>query len=131
MKRGIVLVVLCLALTALIAAQSGSPLLIPVWTGARYVFAKLGPTLVLNGNQLDVLLPPTPVRRQDVLLVYDTTAGGWKVPAGATNLSVYVNGLRYRQGYDYLITSGVIKAQFDNMIPEHQVTCDFDLTTGQ
>ncbi|MBI4904404.1 MAG: hypothetical protein HY820_12255 [Acidobacteria bacterium] len=130
MKRGIVLVVLCLALAALIAAQSGSPLLIPVWTGARYVFAKLGPTLVLNGNQLDVLLPPTPVRRQDVLLVYDTAAGGWKVPAGATNIVVYVNGLRYRQGYDYVITSGVIKAQFDNMIPEHQVTCDFDSTTA-
>ena len=128
MKRGIVLVVLCLALTALIAAQSGSPLLLPVWTGARYVFAKLGPTLVLNGNQLDVLLPPTPVRRQDVLLAYDTTAAGWKLPAGATNVAVYVNGLRYRQGYDYVITSGVIKAQFDNMIPEHQVTCDFDST---
>lgn len=126
MKRGIVLVVLCLALAALIAGQSGSPLLIPVWTGARYAFAKLGPTLVLNGNQLDVLLPPVPVRRQDVLLVYDTPAGGWKLPAGASNVAVYVNGLRYRQGYDYVITSGVIKAQFDNMIPEHQVTCDFD-----
>ena len=124
-----VLAVLCLALTALIAAQSGSPLLIPVWTGARYVFAKLGPTLVLNSNQLDVLLPPTPVQHHDVLLVYDTTVAGWKLPAGATNVAVYVNGLRYRQGGDYVITNGVIKAQFGNMLPEHQVTCDFESTT--
>jgi len=131
MRRGIVLVILCLALAAFIAAQSGSPLLVPVWTGARYVFAKLGPTLVLNGNQLDVLLPPTPLRRRDVLLVYDTTAGGWKLPAGASNVTVYVNGLRYRQGYDYTITSGVIKAQFDNMLPEFQITCDFDAPAGQ
>ncbi len=129
MKRGIVLAVLCLAMAVMIAAQSGSPLLIPVWTGARYVFARLGPSLVINGNQLDVLLPPVPVHRTDVLLVYDTTALGWKLPSGATSIAVYVNGLRYRQGYDYVITTGVIKAQFDNMIPEHQVTCDFDSTT--
>ena len=129
MKRGIMLCVLFLALAALIAAQSGSPLLIPVWTGARYVFAKLGPTLVLNSNQLDVLLPPTPVQHHDVLLVYDTTVAGWKLPAGATNVAVYVNGLRYRQGGDYVITNGVIKPQFDNMLPEHQVTCDFESTT--
>jgi hypothetical protein len=126
MKRSIVLVVLCLALAVMIAAQSGSPLLIPVWAGARYVFAKLGPTLVLNGNQLDVLLPPASVRRRDVFLTYDTAAAGWKLPAGATNVVIYVNGLRYRQGYDYVITAGVVKAQFDNMLPEHQVTCDYD-----
>ncbi|MBI4910991.1 MAG: hypothetical protein HY820_45695 [Acidobacteria bacterium] len=131
MKRGIVLVILCLALAALIAAQTGSPLLLPVWNGARYVFAKLGPTLVLNGNQLDVLLPPTPVRRVDVLLIYDTTVAGWKLPAGATNIAVYVNGLRYRQGNDYVVTAGVIKAQFDNMLPEFQVTCDFDTPPSQ
>ncbi|MCC6362143.1 MAG: hypothetical protein IT165_01385 [Bryobacterales bacterium] len=129
MKRGIVLAVLCLAMAVMIAAQSGSPLVIPVWTGARYVFARLGPSLVLNGNQLDILLPPVLVRHTDVLLVYDTAAAGWKLPATATNIAVYVNGLRYRQGYDYAITSGVVKAQFDNMLPDMQVTCDFDSTT--
>ncbi|MBI1872441.1 MAG: hypothetical protein HYS05_00970, partial [Acidobacteria bacterium] len=59
---------------------------------------------------------------------YDANAAGWKVPAGATNIVVYVNGLRYHQGLDFVITSGVIKNQFDNMIPEHLVTCDYDTT---
>lgn len=126
MKRGIVLVVLCLVLAVVIAAQSGSSLLIPIWTGARYVFAKLGPTLVLNGNQLDVLVPPVPVYKRDVLLTYDTAAAGWKLPAGATNPVVYVNGLRYHQGLDFVINAGVIKNQFDNMTPDMLVTCDYD-----
>jgi hypothetical protein len=128
MKRAIVLVCLCLALAVMIAAQSGSPLLVPIWAGTRYVFAKLGPTLVLNGGQLDVLLPPGAVHKRDVLLTYDTAAAGWKLPAGATNVVVYVNGLRYHQGTDFTITSGVIKNQFDNMAPDMLVTCDYDAT---
>lgn len=129
MKRGIVLALLCLVLAAFVGAQSASPLLIPIWAGARYIFPKLGPTLVLNtsSNQLDALVPPIPVRKYDVLLTYDTAAAGWRMPAGATNLVIFVNGLRYRAGYDYVITAGVIKAQYDNMLPEHQVTCDYDV----
>jgi hypothetical protein len=116
-------------LAVAIAAQYGSPPLVPVWIGSRYIFPKLGPTLVLNTttNQLDALLPPIPVRKYDVLLTYETAPAGWRMPAGATNLVIFVNGLRYRAGYDYVITAGVIKAQYDNMLPEHQVTCDYDV----
>lgn len=134
MKRGIVLALLCLVFAVIILAQTGSPLLVPIWAGSRYVFAKLGPTLVFNtnNNQLDALLPAVPVRKYDVLLTYDTNAAGWRMPAvGASNLVIYVNGLRYRAGYDWTISNGVIKNQYDNMIPEHQVTCDYDAPPGQ
>jgi hypothetical protein len=126
MKRVIVLVVLCLTLAVMIAAQSGSPLLVPIWAGTRYVFARLGPSLVLNGGQLDAVLPPLPVHKRDVLLTYDTNAAGWKLPVGATNVVVYVNGLRYHQGTDFVINAGVVKNQFDNMTPDMLVTCDYD-----
>lgn len=134
MKRAIVLAVLCLVLAVAIAGQYGSsPPLVPVCVGSRYIFPKLGRSMVLNTttNQLDALVPPIPVRKYDVLLTYDTTVAGWKMPAGATNLVIYVNGLRYRSGYDYVIAAGVIKAQYDNMLPEHQVTCDYDAPPGQ
>jgi len=110
---------------AIILAQTTSPYLLPIWNGSRYIWAKLGPTLVLNGNQLDALLPPPSVRRTDVLLVYDVTAKGWKLPVVAHDVAVYVNGLRYRQSSDYIITNGVILAQYENMTATHVVTADF------
>lgn len=133
MKRAIVLAVLCLVLAVAIADQYASPPLVPVWVATRYIFPKLGPTLVLNTttNQLDALVPLIPVRKYDVLLTYDTAIAGWRMPTGATNLVIYVNGLRYRSGYDYVIAAGVIKNQFDNMAPDHQVTCDYDAPPGQ
>ena len=44
----------------------------------------------------------------NVTLTRDPQAGTYTLPAGATLLGVYVNGLRYTAGEDYSLAAGVI-----------------------
>jgi hypothetical protein len=76
--------------------------------------------------------PPGPgvSRRYNVVLQYDATAAGWTLPAGASNVVAFANGLRYTPVIDYLITGGVIKpvdtSATSNMQPGYLVVVDFD-----
>lgn len=121
-----------LALLALFAgmllAQSSSTFWLPVWTGTRYTFPRLGPTLVVANNQIDAVPAVAKVRTYGTVLTYDAAAAGWHAPAGSSNLVVYVNGLRYTQGTDYSISSpaGLITALADNMQPASLVVVDYD-----
>ena len=76
--------------------------------------------------------PPgtAPARHYSNLLTYSATAGGWPLPAGATNVAIYVNGLRYAiPTQDYTITNNVVipNAAGSNMLPGFSVLCDYDL----
>lgn len=66
---------------------------VPVWTGVRYEWPLLGPSLVIQGGRLDVLLPPAQARTYGVRVQPDA-AGRYLLPAGARNVVVYINGLR-------------------------------------
>ena len=69
-------------------------------------------------------------RHYGAVLSYDSTAAGWPVPAGASNFSVWVNGLHYTQGVDYSIAGGILKpldtTPDSNMQPGFLVTADYD-----
>ncbi len=101
------------------------------YAGGKGVWWTVGPSLSVSPTgQLDVVFPAQPTaktRIYDALLQYDATVKAWKLPAGATKVVVHVNGLRYRAGYDYAIDASGVKALFpDNMLPEFQVTADYD-----
>jgi hypothetical protein len=65
-------------------------------------------------------------RVYDAVLAYDATANGWRLPAGASNVVLHVNGLRYRGGVDYTITDGLVTALSENMQPTFAVIADHD-----
>ena len=83
----------------------------------------LGPSLhVSAAGQLEATR-----REYNRVLPYDPTTQTWTVPAGASNIVLYCNGLKYQPGIDYSI-DGVTVAKLDgaSMAPEHLVTADYD-----
>ncbi len=119
------------AVCVAVAWQGSSPVWMYGWNGGP-LWMRLGPTLAVTNGQMDIVLPPVvsaPVRRRDVLLAYDAVAKGWKIPAGATNLEIHVNGIRYRSANYTISNAGVLAATFGNMLPEHEVTIDYDEAT--
>ena len=102
-----------------------SNLQVLVLNGTKYIFPKLGPSLTVSPtNVLDVISLKT--RIFDTQLSFDATSAGWPLPAGATDVVIYVNGLRYHAGLDYQISNNIIKpfsgSAFD---PSYVVTCDY------
>jgi hypothetical protein len=77
--------------------------------------------------------PPGPgaTRHYGAVLQFDATAGGWTLPAGAANVVVFCNGLRYTLALDYAITGGVIQpvdaTATSNMQSTFVVVADYDL----
>ena len=65
-------------------------------------------------------------RKRNVVLAYDANAKGWRLPAGAANVTLHVNGLRFLPGPDYTISTDLILAVTDNMQPGFTVVADFD-----
>jgi hypothetical protein len=50
----------------------------------------------------------------------------WQIPSTATNVCVYVNGLRYRPGGDYSIAAGKVTALANTMPADALVIADYD-----
>lgn len=121
---GVSVGVLALALGA--SAFQGTPATMWIygWNGGP-VWLRLGPTLPITNGQIDVVLPPTTARRVNVAVAYEVAAKGWKLPANASNLTVYVNGLRYSPA-NYKVAAGLMTANFGNLLPEHEVVIDYD-----
>jgi hypothetical protein len=126
MKRLLLLAIIAAATMAAWQPPSGGlATWILGWNGAP-VWYKAGPTFIVANGQVDVAAPPVK-RMYDVLLAYDATANGWKIPTGAKNVQVFVNGLRYHANNYVISTAGVMTAVFSNMDPSHEVTVDYDL----
>jgi hypothetical protein len=119
----------------IISALSGAALLwaadqiiysVPIWNGRGYIFARLGPGLAVANGQLDVVVSST-TRKYDVVLAYDVSVAGWRLPTGAGNPKIYVNGFAYIKDVDYAVDgTGLIKAKWDNMPTTAVVVADFD-----
>jgi len=122
--------VLAAGILALAAQSSNNTLLIPIWNGQQYVYAKLGANLSLANGTLSASVATPPARHYGLVLQYDSTQGGWPLPAGAANIVVYVNGLRYTAALDYSISGGVLKSLGDpvngNMLSTFLVVADYD-----
>lgn len=121
------------AFVAVFAAIAQGPMMLPVWTGQSYVFPKLGSTLKIANGVIDAAI--TARRHVDVALTFDSTAGGWILPAAApgfaiANIAIYANGLRYHAGVDFGIDfsnkDGIVKGVSGIMDPSFFVTCDYD-----
>lgn len=106
--------------SALILSQTVTSIFLPVWTGTRLSWVRVGSGLRLDGDVLSVSAPA----RTETVLVYSTSAAGWPLPAGARDVVIYANGLRYRAGLDYTIQSGVVKASSSNMLPEFSIVAE-------
>ncbi len=125
MKRAIV-VLLALASVAAVA-QVATSYSVPVWTGTRYTWPTLGPGLVIANGVLDVLPVPPPAVKTRVhgaeLAVVGTTVT--PLPAGASNVAVYLNGLRQAVGSDYALMGGNLVPLWP-WPPDSRVLIDYD-----
>lgn len=121
-------IVLLLTTAAGIAQQASIPnSWIYGYVNGRSAWLTLGPTLTIAANgQIDAVPPSIPKRMRDVLLTYDATARAWNVPAGARNVALYVNGIRYRSQGNWSIDAGKLTASNPDILPEHELTADFD-----
>lgn len=89
---------------------------VPLWsrdpgTGRwGWIYVGLGPSLVVRGGYLDALLPAQPAQRiYGSALSWDELKMGYPLPAGARNVTLFVNGKRYYEGAEYLIQQQVVK----------------------
>lgn len=80
---------------------------LPLWNGRHYEFPVLGPSFVIKDGVLDVLPPPpAPKRVYGECLTYDAATTSWgTIPANATNLAIFFNGLRH-SGKEFTIAAG-------------------------
>jgi hypothetical protein len=126
--RAIAIILACAAIGAI--AQTNATNWIYGYAGNRATWWVLGPSFVVSGNTIDVRPAPAPpvlpVRVIGEKLAYDTAAAGWRIPAGAVNVELYVNGLHYWQGPDYTVDAGVIKAISTNLMPEFDVRVSYE-----
>ncbi len=111
-------------------AQTAPPPAVFLYTfsNGRVGWPVLGPTFKITNGVVDVSLPQTATvtRKYDVVLVYDPVAAGWKVPAGATNVKAWVNGLNYSRD-EYAISNAILKPVFGNMPADCKVIIDYDV----
>lgn len=127
--RMLVTALVCLIVSAALLAQTATINWVYGYAGSRAVWWQLGPSFVVTGNVIDVKAPPPPpsvVRVIGEKIAYDTAAAGWKVPAGAKNLEVWVNGLHYWPVTDYTDNGGVLKAAGASMLPEFDVRFSYE-----
>lgn len=104
---------------------------IPLWNGRGYVWVKMSSHFTLNNGVLDVAIPAAPAvvqRAYSVPLTFEATVNGYPLPIPNSNVVVYVNGLRYMPGVDYLINGGVVQAMSTNWPPpaDTMVSIDYD-----
>lgn len=97
---------------------------IPVWTGKAYSWFTVGKSFTLANGVIDVLPQPVKSRSYDVQLT-PNAAGAFPLPAGASNVIVFRNGLRQHRTVDYDIANGVITPS-EAWPADHQVTADYD-----
>jgi len=104
MNRKIVLAIVvgALAFTAWAATASRW---VPVWVGTRYEWYRLGSTFAVRDGVLDVNAGQ---RVYGVLLT-----APYELPAGATDVAVFLNGLRQAPGVYYRIDGGRIVPLYD------------------
>jgi len=124
MKRAITLILAALLLCAAFAlAQSGVAYLVPLWTGQGYSFVRLGPSLAVVAGELNAT---TKARRYGVILPYDATAKGWRVPASASNVCVWVNEMRRVPAGGGVVAGGTILNEGPDLQPSYFVFIDYD-----
>lgn len=105
MKR---LVVCAVVVAAYLLGQAGSGYWVPVWNGSRYEWPRLGPSFVVKGGQVDVLVPPVPQRSYGVRVQPDAR-GRYVLPAQSPKgVVIYINGLRATEGVDYQLSGAEI-----------------------
>lgn len=108
MKRLVILLILCaVALPAQTIWQ------VPIWNGRYYQWLTLGPSFTIKGNVIDVVVStPTATHGHIVGAVLADSSGTYSIPAPATNLVLYRNGIRQTAGVDYELRSGIITTLF-------------------
>lgn len=131
MRTKLAIAIALLALGALaLGSMAATAYRIPLWDGSRYIWPLLGPSLVVQGGYLDIVLAPTPAPRQrNVVLQWQQIAGGYKFPAAPKNQECHVNGLLYTPGDDYTITGDtLVPGVLGNWPPaaEAKVVCSYD-----
>ncbi len=129
-KTSLLIAILCVISAGVSRAQTvtGAPAFAVFLPNGHYQWVTLGTSLKIVNGVLEAVVPASAsvTRKLDVVLVYDPVAMGWKVPAGATNVSAKVNGLTYSRD-EFAISNGILKAVFSNMQPDHKVMIDYDL----
>lgn len=117
MKRFILaaIVAALLMFGAAVAFQATSgTVYVPVWaqdptTGQwGYSWPALGKTLPIQGGYIEALCPPPVTRVYGYRPGWDSTRGGYVVPVGAKNVSVWVNKFRYYETDDYLVKGDLV-----------------------
>ena len=83
-------------------------------------------TAVIIAGALAQTTVATTKRVYNVQLTYNATAKAWTIPTAASNLAIFVNGLRYFPGDDYTLAPGLVKAYRDNMPATARVVADYD-----
>jgi hypothetical protein len=103
------LVIAVLLVTGALSAQTIWT--VPLWNGKTYVWHSLGPGLTIKSGVLDALPQPAPTvprRVYGTALTPPTNGTGYALPAGASNVAVWRNGIRQEAGADYQILSGAL-----------------------
>lgn len=131
-----VLVVVCLLLILAALALPALAQTVPAtswiygYVGNRAAWLRLDPAVfIVSGEVVSVKAPPAPPSAARVYgekLAYDATVTGWKVPAGARNVEVFVNGLHYWPGVQYTLDAGTIKPLNTNMLSDFDVRINYD-----
>jgi len=109
MKRAVIAAALGVLAALLLFGQAAN-LYGLFWNGetGRWGYYQLGAGFSVTGNVVSVTALAAPIRIYGVKLT--AGPGGYVLPPGtASNVVVYVNGLRYASPEDYSITAGVVK----------------------
>lgn len=118
----------------LIAFLLGCGVVVVAQTPKPYIrmlstWAFFGPDFRVDpGGQISVNFPAPPkVQRRSVHLAWDAAIQGWRLPAGATDVVLYVDTWRMHQGRDWEVREGIIHPIEGSVIPECQssVYADF------
>lgn len=125
----LVLAALLVAAAVLFGAQATGTLEIPLWNGRSYTWANLGPTLAVGPDgALNAIIPPAPAipaRHWDVQLTA-AADGTYPLPAGASNVTVWRNGLRQHASIDYAVSSNAIAPAYPWTAATDLVIADYD-----
>lgn len=114
-----------------VRAQGQQTSWVYAWVGNKAAWLKLGSSLAIVGDTLEVRLPapppPAPVLRRVVGQQLVRVEGGWAAPAGAIDLEIHVNGIHYWLSYDYIVAAGVIVPLAENMPADADVRASFSV----
>jgi len=107
MKRFVLFALLATTLSAQTIWQ------VPIWNGRYYQWLILGPSLVVKGNVIDVASVTQAAAHGHIVgAVLADSSGTYLIPATATNLVLYRNGIRQTAGVDYELKGGSITMLF-------------------